>query len=444
MVNQQNSAPISALSQQLEQVSLDKRHSSSSPKRRPSSKQKSKSDYGTGSGSDLPNNAAAQQIKQKRSPKSNKVNGVKQQQFSTPSKRASVPPSYSPAAAAPSAATAVQDLPAHYAGPTFHSSPAPSSLPMPSFFASKQRPALQNGNDLDSPPNQSTPIKLVRPLSGQEFRDQDDSPLALFFKADREEKNRLRNKHSVDNEVLGSPTHRPASTGGILDHLNLRSESPLLWNGSPHKVNERFDLRSNSNSKFHRLQTDHSTSELSFLMDSEYEHVIPPRNHFVQGFRDTTEPPTEYRLSHSGKNSPANANQHSKQGTHFSLRREPYPTHSDLETSTQTLKNLLSIKSPPSHPSTPPFPAMNGRPSPSPIQHNRTRSAVQSTPRKTSPANATITPSRRVFSTSGVPPNVNQPRAYSQSILPPDQESAVDEDQTIKMEKELRKVLNLS
>ena len=443
MINQQNSVPVSALSQQLEQVSIDKSHSSSPPKRRPSSKQKSKSDYGTGSGSDLPNNAAAQQIKQKRSPKSNKVNGVKQQQFSTPSKRASVPPSYSPAAAA-SAATVVQDLAAHYAGPTFHSSPAPSSLPMPSFFASKQRPVLQNGNDLDSPPNQSTPIKPVRPVSGQAFRDHDDSPLAPFFKADREEKNRLRNKHSVDNEVLGSPTHRPASAGGILDHLNLRSESPLLWNDSPHKVNGRFDLRSNTNSKFYCLQTDHSTSELSFLMDSEYAHVIPPRNHFVQSFRDTTEPPTEYRLSGSGKNSPANSDQHSNQGTHFSLRREPYSTHSDLERSTQTLKNLLSIKSPPSHPSTPPFPAVNGRPSPSPIQHNRTRSAVQSTPRKTSPTNTTVTPSRRVFSTSGVPPNVNQPRTYTQSILPPDQESAVDEDQTIKMEEKLRKVLNLS
>jgi hypothetical protein len=250
MVNQQHSVPVSALSQQLEQVSIDKRHSASSPKRRPSSKRKSKSDYGTGSGNDLPSNATTQQTKQKRSPKSNKVNGVKQQQFSTPSKPTSIPnrpPSYGPATAA---ATAVQDLAAHYAGPTFHSSPAPSSLPMPSFFASKQKPTLQNGYDLDSPPNQSTPIKPVRPVSGQAFQDQDDSPLAPFFKADREEKNRLRNKHSVDNGVFGSPTHRPASVGGMPDHLNLRSESPLLWNDSPHKVNGRFDLRSNNNSKF--------------------------------------------------------------------------------------------------------------------------------------------------------------------------------------------------
>ena len=177
-------------------------------------------------------------------------------------------------------------------------------------------------------------------------------------------------------------------------------------------------------------------------MDTEYEHVIPPRNHLVRRFRATTEPPTEYRLSHSGKNSPAHVNERSEPGMQFSLRREPYSTHSDLETSTQTLKNLLSIKSPPSHPSTPPFAAMNGPPSPSPIQHNRTRSAAQSTPRQTSPTNTTTPQSRRVFSTSGVRPNVNQPRIYAQ--LSSDQESAVEEDQTVKMEKELRKVLNLS
>jgi hypothetical protein len=179
-------------------------------------------------------------------------------------------------------------------------------------------------------------------------------------------------------------------------------------------------------------------------MDTEYEHVIPPRNQFVQRFRGTTEPSTEYRLSHSGNNSPAHVNQRSEQGMQFSLRRGTYSTHSDLETSTQALKNLLSIKSPPSHSSTPPFPEMNGPPSPSPIQYNRTRSAAQPTPRKTSPATTNIPPSRRVCSTSGAPPNINQPRTYTQSTPSPDQEIAVEEDQTVKMEKELRKVLNLS
>jgi len=238
MVNQQHSLPVSALSQQLEQVSLDKgpQHryssSSSSPKRRPSSKRKPKSDFGTGSGNDLPQPPA----KPKRSPKSNKVNAVKQ--FSTPSKTTSTPNGdpYGPA---------TQDLATHYAGPTFHSSPAPSSLPMPSFFtSSKGKSVVPDDGEQDSPPNQFTPVKPLRSINGQAFRDQDDSPLAPFFKADREEKNRLRNKHSADKGVFGSPTQRPASVGGVPDYLNLRSGSPLFWNDSPQKANGRFDLRS--------------------------------------------------------------------------------------------------------------------------------------------------------------------------------------------------------
>ena len=150
--------------------------------------------------------------------------------------------------------------------------------------------------------------------------------------------------------MFGSPTQRPASAGGIPDHLNLRAESPLLWNDSPHKAKGRFDLRSKDNLKLrYYLQIDHSTSELPFQMDTEYEHVIPPRNHLVQRFRTTTEPPTGYKFSHSRKNSPVYVNQRSDQGIQFSLRREPHSTQSDLETSTQTLKNLLSIQSPPSH-----------------------------------------------------------------------------------------------
>lgn len=182
-------------------------------------------------------------------------------------------------------------------------------------------------------------------------------------------------------------------------------------------------------------------------MDTEYERVVPSRNHLVQRFRGTAEQPAEYNAILSGKNTPNHSNRRSEQGMQFSLRREPQSIHSDLETSTRTLKNLLSIKSTPSHPSTPPFPAMSGppSPSPSPIHHSRTRSAAQATPRKTLPTNSTVQPSRRVFSTSGVPPPIiNHHHTYTESILSPDQEIVTDEDRNAKMEKELRKVLNLS
>lgn len=234
----QNTMNVSALSQQLQQVSVEEKPKSPSTPKRPSSKRKSKSDY-TNASSDT-STVQTQPTKQKRSPKAAKVNGVKH--LSTPSKPTSIPNSVpqDPATQTFTGAAGV-DLAAHYAGPTFHSSPAPSSLPMPSFFASKQKSTLQNGIELESPPEQSTPVKTVRSLDGRNF---DDSPLAPFFKADQEEKLRLRNKRATQ-DIFGSPTLRPSSADGIPDHLNMRSESPLLWNDSPHKPNGgHFDFRS--------------------------------------------------------------------------------------------------------------------------------------------------------------------------------------------------------
>jgi Proline-rich nuclear receptor coactivator motif len=215
----------SALSQQLEQASASKpRHSASF--KRPSLSRKSKSDQVVRTESDI----SQSQTRPKRSPKSNKVNSVKQ--FSTPSK----PPTAS-------GEQHIFDITApHYAGPTFHSSPAPSSLPIPSFLSSKSdhlKPTLQNGFDVDSASNQSTPIKneqYSRP-------DQDDSPLASFFKAVREEKARLRNRYSNDSSVFEREMVRPSSAGETSDH-GLRSESPLLWNRSSHIVDGQFGFKS--------------------------------------------------------------------------------------------------------------------------------------------------------------------------------------------------------
>ena len=434
MLNQPT-AHISSLTQQLEQISLDKSRQFSSPKRNSSSsKRKSKSDYGQTN--DIPQTTnTGQQPKPKRSPKSNKVNGVKQP--STPSKPTSIPsqqsqPSQVPSNSVPhNYAPAVQDLASHYAGPTFHSSPAPSSLPVPSFLASKAKPPTQNG-DMNSPPNQSTPVKS----RGQ---DGDDSPLALFFKADREEKSRLRSKYSVDNGVFGSPTLRPASAGGIPDLMNLRSESPVFWNESPHKPNGRFDWKSIYIHMLLANAPDHSTSELPFQMDTEYESMKQPRNHLMQRFRASTEPPNDYK-----PHTPTHFDPRSGKGVQSFGYQDPIH-RPDLETSTQTLKSLLSINSTPTGSKS--FTAMADPPSPSPIHHNRTRSLAQPPARKPSPSTSTVIPSRRVFShSSGVPPTNPQQPPVSRTIVPPEHEEAVEEEDehTVKVEKELRKVLNLS
>ena len=80
---------------------------------------------------------------------------------------------------------------AAYAGPTFHASPAPSALPMPKFF-SKSVPgttyqsSLQSRLDSESE-STSSPLSPP-PVINAEAPGHEESPLDIFFKADREEK----------------------------------------------------------------------------------------------------------------------------------------------------------------------------------------------------------------------------------------------------------------
>jgi hypothetical protein len=86
-----------------------------------------------------------------------------------------------------------------YAGPTFHASPAPSTLPIPSFYSksvpdspsmrdlqTRKEETSSNGSDSPTPP--SAPVVAAQP--------REESPLDFFFKADREEKARARSAGS--------------------------------------------------------------------------------------------------------------------------------------------------------------------------------------------------------------------------------------------------------
>lgn len=85
-----------------------------------------------------------------------------------------------------------------YAGPTFHASPAPSALPIPSFY-SKSVPVSSgdirgtartetNLHESSTPPSAVTGNHQFQSL---------DSPLDVFFRADREEKARARSASSA-------------------------------------------------------------------------------------------------------------------------------------------------------------------------------------------------------------------------------------------------------
>ncbi|OJJ96726.1 hypothetical protein ASPACDRAFT_33839 [Aspergillus aculeatus ATCC 16872] len=99
----------------------------------------------------------------------------------------------------------------HYAGPTFHASPAPSALPIPSFF-SKSLPesdissGLEADNDnLDtSPESESTPSKSrVRPVYEDEGRK--PTPLDFLFKAAVEARNTQQPRSPESTMRISSP-----------------------------------------------------------------------------------------------------------------------------------------------------------------------------------------------------------------------------------------------
>ncbi|KAL8688105.1 MAG: hypothetical protein Q9218_005896 [Villophora microphyllina] len=125
----------------------------------------------------------------------------------------------------------------YYAGPTFHASPAASSLPMPRWF-SKSVPkvneetgdqlATKDTSETSSDQSEESPTPSFAQRMGEQHT-REESPLDVLFKADREEKSRQRKNQELGShdENLLTPRHdldRPRhhsrhSTGGSLGAL---------------------------------------------------------------------------------------------------------------------------------------------------------------------------------------------------------------------------------
>lgn len=115
-----------------------------------------------------------------------------------------------------------------YAGPTFHASPAPSALPIPKFLSksvpAKTRAGPPTPPDVDSdsasiPSPSPSPSRAPIPVPPRH----QDSPLDMFFKADRAEK--ARNANGSPASVAFSPV--PASINGQKHHFKHDSQSSL-------------------------------------------------------------------------------------------------------------------------------------------------------------------------------------------------------------------------
>lgn len=98
-----------------------------------------------------------------------------------------------------------------YAGPTFHASPAASSLPMPRFYsksvpdinkASSMQTAMKEAAELSSDQSEDSPTPVSAQRVGEE-QAREESPLDIFFKADREQKARQRLEQQVSPGVQG-------------------------------------------------------------------------------------------------------------------------------------------------------------------------------------------------------------------------------------------------
>ncbi|KAE8348947.1 hypothetical protein BDV28DRAFT_142347 [Aspergillus coremiiformis] len=162
----------------------------------------------------------------------------------------------------------------HYAGPTFHASPAPSALPIPSFFSksiadSDLPPTVEPGSDnYDVEPDyETTPSK---PWSRSQFHDEEpeSTPLDFLFKAAVEARN-SQSQHSPEANVkirspqTDSKTLSQRKLNGSINRtfpLEMESPKPRKSHIGPSfaaSYKDRMDaLRSASSSSSPRVELD--------------------------------------------------------------------------------------------------------------------------------------------------------------------------------------------
>ncbi|KAL8832391.1 MAG: hypothetical protein Q9170_004892 [Blastenia crenularia] len=137
-----------------------------------------------------------------------------------------------------------------YAGPTFHASPAASSLPMPKFFSKSvpevnKRPSMQSMTEKEnaessSEQSEGSPTPAFAPRISEEQLPE-DSPLDFFFKADREQKERQRKEQnppsssqnplkSISDAISNRPYSHHSTNGslGAVFPIEMESKEPAL------------------------------------------------------------------------------------------------------------------------------------------------------------------------------------------------------------------------
>ena len=151
-----------------------------------------------------------------------------------------------------------------YAGPTFHASPAASSLPLPKFY-SKSVPNVNKTKSLKAMMEQETPgtssgsegspsPDIVK--SCQNSMAREESPLDIFFRADRKAKGPVGNLPDVGNGIPPEsnandlPSGSPKPARNHSRHSTAGGVFPLEMDGVSSEVSSgATSLQDTSNSK---------------------------------------------------------------------------------------------------------------------------------------------------------------------------------------------------
>ncbi|KAK4179763.1 hypothetical protein QBC36DRAFT_60929 [Triangularia setosa] len=220
----------------------------------------------------------------------------------------------------------VTGLPAAYAGATFHASPAPASLPIPSFLAAKalDSPGIKDTGRVSlepSPPATDTEAATPRQRIMSAEITREESPLDFFFKAHRAEKESAARRASTANiSIPPSGMYSPPAP----------PQSPL----APRTVPNGIDARRHQRPAYQRNGSSGiSTSEL----DGNPGAPMGPA--FSTPYNDRLR--AAGRINEKHANSPQSAVQQQQQ--------QPYrpPQQSSPADATERLKQFLAIGSQP-------------------------------------------------------------------------------------------------
>ena len=221
-----------------------------------------------------------------------------------------------------------------YAGPTFQASPAPSSLPVPKFF-SKSVPnvaaPIQARMEAEKTPERQDSSPEPDVVSPSVPREAAMSPLDLFFKADKQEKERSRSSGMLSPEMAnrrpisaieprnsflqsGTSNFLPEMDGNNEEMLSPRTVPPNKRPSPVERAHSSPGIRP-ADEEQNRAHTQ-SLKDLLFNMTSNTTQTQTPPQPRAQSDAQIFQTPSPAQRAASGASTPAHS---TDQPDHYAL-----------------------------------------------------------------------------------------------------------------------------